>query len=58
MAKPKIDDASLYEVSLNKSVKVGRIVVSPSHKPPQIRGDALSAIIEQDPEAVASYKAV
>lgn len=57
MATPKIDPAKLYKVDLAKSVKVGRLVINPSNGT-RLRGDALTALIEQDKDAVKKFEAV
>ncbi|MCF7646898.1 hypothetical protein KQ944_18040 [Bacillus subtilis] len=57
MAAPKIDPTTLYKVELTKSVKIGRLMITPSNGT-RIRGDALAVLIDQDKDAVKNYEAV
>lgn len=52
----KIEPGRLYRVTLRKSVRVGRIVLTPGGNT-KLRGDALAALIEMDSDAVAHYEA-
>lgn len=51
-----IDAAAMYKVALTRSVPVGRIHIHPGPNA-RLRGDALKAIIEQAPDAIAGYEA-
>lgn len=55
MAKSNIDPTALYKVDLAKSVRVGRLVINPSNAT-RLKGDALTAVIEQDKDAVKSFE--
>lgn len=53
----KIENGKTYKVELAKSVRIGRLIVSPGPNT-RLSGEALKALVDQDNSAVKHYEAV